>query len=233
MLPLLPQPGTRTSPSTTPQRNVGHFHMLQRIYLRRRSRSHRHRPELFCRDDCGRRPRDHHRHRLYQRQHGRFRWDTRHGPRHQFRHLTNCDAPPAGVRPAPWTSRSPAPAGTSADSTTPDQYTLPGERSSRPSPVSAPVPAASTAGGTTVTISGSGFSWSAYNVYFGTVEASANFVVNNDEATITAICSRHPRAARHGGRHRHVSYNGNSTVSSADEFSYSTGSAPTVTGLST
>ena len=64
-----------------------------------------------------------------------------------------------------------------------------------------------------------GFS-SAYNVYFGTVEAS-NFVVNNDD-TITAIS---PSQAAGTVNVTVDTYNGNSTDSSADRFSYSTGSA--------
>ncbi len=116
-----------------------------------------------------------------------------------------------------------SPGGTSADSSA-DQYTY--LASAAPVVTGLGTSSGGSAGGTTVTISGSGFS-SAYNVYFGTVEAS-NFVVNNDD-TITAIS---PSQAAGTVDVTVVSYNGNSTVSSADEFSYSTGSAPTVTGLS-
>jgi hypothetical protein len=83
-----------------------------------------------------------------------------------------------------------------------------------------------TAGGTTVTVTGTGFT-GAYAVLFGSV-AAASFTVNLD-TSITAVSP----AEGTGTVDVVVSTpTGTSAVSSSDHFTYTSGTAPTVTGLS-
>jgi hypothetical protein len=84
----------------------------------------------------------------------------------------------------------------------------------------------STAGGTSVSITGANFT-GAYAVSFGNVPA-ASFVVNSS-TSITAIS---PAQAAGTVDIRVKTVNGTSSTSSSDHFTYNAASAPTVTGIS-
>jgi uncharacterized protein YhjY with autotransporter beta-barrel domain len=81
-------------------------------------------------------------------------------------------------------------------------------------------------GGTTVTISGSGFT-GATGVKFGAMAATA-FAVNSD----SQITATSPAGAAGGVDISVITANGTSAVSSADRFTYAASAAPTVTGVS-
>jgi hypothetical protein len=83
-----------------------------------------------------------------------------------------------------------------------------------------------TAGGTTVTVTGTGFT-GASAVLFGSV-AAAGFTVNSD-TSITAVS---PPQGTGTVDVIVVTPTGTSAVSSSDHFTYNSGTAPTVTGLS-
>ncbi len=126
---------------------------------------------------------------------------------------------PAGV----WDLTATSAAGTSNPSSTQFTYTL----ASAPAVTSLDTSSGSTAGGTTVNLSGSGFT-GATAVLFGGVEAT-DFTINSD-SSITAIA---PAQAAGTVDVKVQTYGGISASSSADQFIYSTASSPSVSGLAT
>ena len=112
-------------------------------------------------------------------------------------------------------------AGISASSSS-DQYTY--SASSAPSVSSLSTAAGSSSGGTLVTISGSNFT-AASSVLFGSVSASFSVI---SDSTITAYA---PAQAAGTVDVTVTTPSGTSTTSSADQFTYSSASAPSVTGL--
>ena len=84
----------------------------------------------------------------------------------------------------------------------------------------------STAGGTQITISGSGFT-GAGGVFFGSVPATS-FTVNSD----TSITATSPSQAAGTFDVTVITPTGTSAVSSSDQFTYTNASAPAVTGVS-
>ncbi len=113
--------------------------------------------------------------------------------------------------------------GTSALSSS-DRYTY--TAAAAPTVTSLGTSSGTTAGGTSVTINGSGFT-GAGGVYFGGVVATS-FTVNSD-SSITAIA---PSQAAGTVDVTVATPTGTSATSSADQFTYSNAAAPSVTGLS-
>jgi len=126
---------------------------------------------------------------------------------------------PAGV----WDVTVITPAGTSAFVSA-DRVTL--TAASAPAVSGLGTSSGSTAGGTLVTVSGSGFT-AADAVLFGAVPAT-NFTVISD-TSVTAIASAQAAGTVDVTI---VGPTGNSVVGSSDQFTYSAASSPTVTGLS-
>ncbi len=115
------------------------------------------------------------------------------------------------------------PAGTSAVVTA-DHFTY--NAASAPAVTAITPTSGSTAGGTIVTITGSGFT-GATGVSFGSV-AAASFTVYSD----TSIVATTPSQAT-GTVHTTVTtYSGSSSTSTADQFTYSAASAPSVSSIS-
>ncbi len=83
-----------------------------------------------------------------------------------------------------------------------------------------------TAGGTSVTITGADLTNAGF-VYFGTV-AATNFVVNS----ATQITATSPKGAAGTVDVTAITAGGDSSLSTADEFTYGSGAAPTVTAVS-
>jgi len=115
------------------------------------------------------------------------------------------------------------PNGTSATSSA-DQFTY--ITAAAPTVTSINPPSGPADGGTSVTIMGTGFN-GATGVSFGST-AAANFMVDSD----TQITATSPAANLSGAVDVTVTTpNGASATSSADQFTYITGAAPTVTGI--
>ncbi len=104
-----------------------------------------------------------------------------------------------------------------------DRYTI--TAAAAPAVTSLTGTSGTTAGGTTVTVNGSGFT--AADVLFGGIEAES-FTVNSD-TSITAVA---PSQAAGIVDVTVDTPSGSSAVSSSDEFTYSNASSPSVTGLS-
>jgi hypothetical protein len=116
------------------------------------------------------------------------------------------------------------PTGTSATSTS-DQFTY--TNAAAPTVTSLPLNSGSTAGGTTVTVLGSGFT-GATAVNFGSV-AATDFTVLSD-GTLTATA---PAQAAGMVDVTVATFSGTSASTSADHFTYTSAGAPAVTGLAT
>jgi hypothetical protein len=114
------------------------------------------------------------------------------------------------------------PTGTSATGSA-DQFTY--TNAAAPSVTGLGTTSGSTGGGTTVNISGSGFT-AATAVNFGSV-AAESFTVNSD-TSITAVA---PSQAAGVVDVTVTTYSGTSTTSSADQYTYTAAAAPSVTGL--
>jgi hypothetical protein len=114
--------------------------------------------------------------------------------------------------------------GTTSALSSADQFTY--SAASAPSVTSLGTSSGSTAGGTSVAVNGSGFT-GATDVSFGGTDA-ASFIVNSD-TSITAVSP-----AMTAGTVDVVvtSPTGTSQVSSSDQFTFTAGTAPSVTGLS-
>jgi hypothetical protein len=115
-------------------------------------------------------------------------------------------------------------AGTSALSSG-DRFTY--TAASAPAITSLGTSTGTTAGGTSVTITGTNFT-GATAVYFGSV-AAASFIVNSS----TSITATSPPQATGTVDITVTTYTGTSAVSSSDHFTYTAASAPTVTSLGT
>ena len=115
-------------------------------------------------------------------------------------------------------------AGTTATSSS-TQFSV--SAASAPAVTSLGTSSGSTAGGTTITVNGSGFA-SATSVMFG-AEPAASFTVVSDSVIIAVS----PAQAAGTVDIKVYSYSGVSASGSSDQFTYSAASAPSVTGLAT
>ncbi len=116
------------------------------------------------------------------------------------------------------------PSGTSSIVTA-DEFTVTNVTASAPAVTAIDLSTGSTAGGMTVNITGTNFS-GATAVKFAST--SATFVVNNDSSITVTV----PAGSAGTVDIRVTTNNGTSTTSGADEFTYLSTGAPTVTGVS-